>query len=98
MTQITKEMIEAAALKADNEQLSKEHGMVHQVWQDGEITCQKSGDLLWQRSLHCFAPPVLRATELGLMFPHRHGGNSYAWVTSEDAHTIRSMIVQLLGG
>ena len=43
------------------EQLIKEHshpelaevgGMVYQVWEDGEITLQKCGPLLWQRSLH----------------------------------------------
>ena len=29
--------------------------MVYQVWEDGEITLQKGGELLWQRNLHCIA-------------------------------------------
>lgn len=27
-------------------------GMVYQVWEDGEVTLQKGGELLWQRNLH----------------------------------------------
>lgn len=34
-------------------EMAYQTGMVYQVWEDGEITLQKSGDLLWERSLHC---------------------------------------------
>jgi len=33
-------------------------GHTIQVWEDFEVTCQKSGGLLWQRSLHQYAPPL----------------------------------------
>ena len=37
----------------NNPEAPKKHGMVYQCWEDGEITLQKSGELLWQRNLHC---------------------------------------------
>lgn len=50
--------MELAALKAlinehDKPELAEVEGMVYQVWNDGEVTIQKSGSLLNQRHLHC---------------------------------------------
>ena len=49
--------LETKLLALHDPNLEKQDGGVVQIWQDGEITYQKSGDLLWQRSLHCFAMP-----------------------------------------
>jgi hypothetical protein len=84
------------AHQVDNPELAKQHGMVTQVWNDGEITYQKSGDLLWQRTLHMDCPAIPGAEALGLEFPHKHGSNSYAFVTSHDAHKVRAAIWSLL--
>lgn len=71
---------------------SKTRTHVVQVWQDGEITFQKCGDLLWQRNLHQIAPP-LRHYVAGLKFPREHYGNSYAFVGSEEeARRIRELV------
>lgn len=43
-------------LKSHNPELAAKSGMVYQIWQDGEITLQKSGELLWKRNLHCLWP------------------------------------------
>ena len=71
---------------------SKSHTHVVQVWQDGEITFQKCGDLLWQRTLHQIVPP-LRHYVAGLKLPREHCGNSYAFVGSqEEAQRIRDLL------
>ena len=89
---MTREEIETMAHGADDPTLAQDPGMVTQVWQDGEVTCQKCGDLLWQRTLHCFESAVPGAAALGLKFPHAHGKNSYAFVTADDARRIRAAI------
>jgi len=67
-------------------------GMVYQVWQDGEITLQKAGSLLWQRSLHQIVPP-LKNYVAGLSLPCKSGDNSYAFVGSEaDAYKVRKLL------
>lgn len=67
-------------------------GMVKQVWEDGEITCQKSGDLLWQRTLHSFQPGIRIE---GLQWPvdlcpvKDSETHSYAFIADEDEVPIR---------
>ena len=39
--------------KHNKPELAEVEGMVYQVWNDGEVTLQKSGSLLNQRNLHC---------------------------------------------
>lgn len=94
---MTKEEIEALAQSVDNPELAKQHGMVTQVWEDGELTSQKSGDLLWQRTLHMFERGVQGAATLSLTFPHRSGGHSFAWVTTRDGYRVRKAIKEMLG-
>lgn len=72
---------------ASNDLLSKQVGHVFQIWDDGEITMQKSGDLLWQRSLHTMKPDIGKVFELD--FPHKRGVHSFAYVTNENAIVIR---------
>jgi hypothetical protein len=85
---------EEKALALDSVKHAKANGHVYQVWHDGEITIQKAGSLLWQRSLHTIIPPVKDADKLGLRFPHRTTDvNSFAWVGSEEeAMTVRNLI------
>lgn len=65
---------------------------VIQVWEDGEITMQKCGELLWERRLipiH-YAPPNYVA---GLKFPVEYNGHSYAFVDSEaEAMQVRMLL------
>jgi len=83
--------------KMSNEALSKQIGMVYQIWDDGEITLQKCGDLLWQRTLHCMRPQLCKTfTELN--FPNKSGSHSYAFVSREDAESIRTAMEEKLNG
>jgi len=72
-----------------NAQLATEHGMVTQIWNDGEITLQKGGDLLWHRSLHQHYPPL---PGVDVSMPLRYATNSYAFVSDKDALRIRIAI------
>ena len=87
-----KEEIEEYVKKVDDPDLATQPGMVHQVWEDGEITCQKCGDLLWQRLLHSFkcGHPVNR-----IKMPHNYNKYSYAFVTSEESEKISEMIFNM---
>lgn len=95
---MTRDEIEELARTVDAPSLAEEEaGMVTQVWEDGEITLQKCGALLWRRTLHMTAPGVTGAGDLGLVLPHRHGDHSYAFVTPEDAYRVRAVIHELAG-
>ncbi len=79
---------------AHNPDLAKEDDMVYQIWEDCEITLQKSGRLLWQRSLHTIVPGI---PSLNVLMPVVFKEHSYAFVTKEDAKTIRAEIVKAFG-
>jgi hypothetical protein len=70
-------------------ELLQKPGMVCQLWEDGEVTLQKSGELLWQRNLHCIAPghPVHRVVQM----PMPYGSHSFAVIESTElAEQLRS--------
>ena len=92
---ITKKDVEDFAKSVDDPKQAEE-GMVYQVWQDGEVTLQKGGSLLWQRTLHLDRPAFLGAKDLKLEFPHKMGENSFAWVTPENATAVRAKIKELV--
>ena len=92
MNEQKKHPAEVRAAELDRPDEYKKPGMVYQVWQDGEITLQKCGDLFGQRNLHCIDPAV-RNAPAGLVFPHKSGDNSYAFVANrEDAEEIRALV------
>lgn len=64
-------------------ELAERSGMVYQIWEDGEITLQKSGELLWQRNLHCIKSGIiniLRKEDMPVVL-ESHG---YAFIESEE--------------
>jgi hypothetical protein len=82
-------------LKAHNPKLAELPGMVNQLWDDGEITCQKCGELLWQRNLHQldFPIPAYRPNgDVWAGFPifNKH---SYIFASSEDCERIRKLMI-----
>lgn len=88
----TKQQIKEAIHKAHNPELANQPGMVNQIWQDGEHTCQKSGELLWQRTLHCFGSGFsdgLSASDMPILDNNPNQG--YAFVSYKDAKTIYQM-------
>jgi hypothetical protein len=82
--------------KAHNPKLAEEDGHVTQVWNDGETTSQKSGELLWNRSLHTLQfplnPPI--NIKMPIVFSDKNQ-TSYAFVTSEDAYKIRQLMAKV---
>lgn len=73
-------------------ELAKRRGHVYQIWEDGEITWQKSGDLLWERTLH---PIVSGIFGLSLPMPVRFHSHSFAFVSTTAAVRISRALVSL---
>jgi hypothetical protein len=91
---MTKTEIEEYAKSVNDPKLANdETGMVVQVWNDGEITCQKCGSLLWQRTLHCWkSGHPTNSVEM----PHKYQKDySYAFVSKEEAYKISEMIFNI---
>jgi hypothetical protein len=81
---------------AHNPELAAKDGMVYQVWNDGEITLQKGGDLLWARTVHQIKSPL--PFGLSIQMPTKYQKEtSYAFVTREDADQIRALMCTLAG-
>lgn len=74
--------------------LAEQEGMVHMVFQDFEIASQKSGPLLWHRTLHTLVPG---RTDIGAGFPMPMTLNehTYAFVSDE---VVRVVTLALKGG
>lgn len=84
-------------LYSDDSQADVEGGHVYQVWQDGEVTLQKCGSLLWQRNLHMIYPGF-NGFDAGCEWPHKSGSNKYIYTTEEGAKTIHRAIAEMTGG
>ena len=66
--------------------------MVYEVWNDGEITLTKGGELYGQRTLHQMAMP-LRTKHLPVNALHPRYNNSRIMVaTHEEAQAARALI------
>lgn len=72
-----------AALNDDN---AKNDAMVYQVFEDGEITLQKGGDLLWQRTLHCVASGRNGAILKHEDMPHHMRSSPHGYIFCKDKH------------
>ena len=88
----TREELKEYIAIADDGSLAEEPGMVYQVWEDGEITLQKSGEILWQRSLHMVERGHIKNR---IDMPHKSGEHSYIFCTRDDAYLIRAEIFNL---
>ena len=80
-------------------ELSKMHGSVYQVWEDGEITIQRSGNKLWLGSLTTLEAPVRHMPTLGISWPNKpdafcNMGNIFT--DAEGAHAVRSALLNYL--
>lgn len=77
---------------------SQKAGMVYQVWEDGEITLQKSGELLWQRTLHCMTSGLNKSLPLDV-FPEKQRETHHAYIFCESreiAEQVRKEIEDFL--
>lgn len=89
----TEELKALIASKHDVKHAEKQ-GMVYQVWEDGEVTLQKSGELLWQRNLHLIEGGIIKAWAKENM-PVVETSHGYAFVASkEDCDEIRRAMLR----
>ena len=87
------ELLKGLINKYHDKELENQPGHVRQVWEDGEITLQKSGSLLWQRSLHQMEPG-LKKSRFNMPI-HSHEDHSYANIKNEKvARLIRSIMAE----
>lgn len=73
-----------------------EHGAhVLQVWNDGEITSTKGGELFLQRTLHLLNPGNANKAWSPDLFPKKNWrGFGYVFVTSENAERVHEAILE----
>lgn len=84
--------------KAHNPELAKQEGMVYQLWQDGELTVTKSGELLGLRNLHMIEAGFIRKPEMYSKWMHvmvPDGENAFIYCAKEDAYAIREVMQQI---
>jgi hypothetical protein len=76
-------------------ELAKPEGHVTQVWYDGEITSQKAGELLWQRSLHSREQGI-DGVEFPVTWPASTSrGKGYIFTDDAGAKAVRKAIVNI---
>ena len=84
----------AAVTAAHVPGLELEPGMVCQLWEDGEVTLTKGGELFGYRKLHMLNHPHTTACEPNDM-PVKRGGHGYALIrTAEEARAIACLLDQ----
>lgn len=72
--------------------------MVAQVWEDGEVTLTKGGDLLGQRSLHMIEGPHTDKLP-AVLFPNRNsGGHGWVWCHYSHARAVREEVIRMTDG
>ena len=89
------EVKKVAYYKHDSELIKKKH--VYKIWNDGEITIEKAGNLYGMRNIHTIDTPVEIWTKYNLhkmcKFPMSLSSiESYAIVSGQDAQIIRRMM------
>lgn len=81
----------AFALHSEERAKSNIETHVYMVFQDGEISMTKCGDLLGQRGMHMLEAGVTDV--IPSVFPNKMGENTYAYVDSrEEAQAIRMAV------
>ncbi len=77
---------------AENVHKEKEEGTICQIWEDLEITLQKSGSRLWMHPVHLLKDPTGFVCEM----PTKYNSHSYACVTIDQAYEIRRRVMATL--
>ena len=77
-------------------ELAKKPGMVWQIWEDGELTLQKSGELLWQRNLHSIKAGIVVLTKD--FMPVQEDKHGYAFIANEEVgNELRKAMLEYVG-
>jgi hypothetical protein len=67
--------------------------MVYEVWEDGEITLTKGGELYRQRTLHCIEPGNPNKAWPIELFPVNNGSHGYVITDLNGAEAVRAAIL-----
>lgn len=89
--------IQSYSTKAHNPEINEKSRGDHvtQIWEDGAITSQKGGELLWCRNLFTHEIGI---KGVRVQMPIEYDEKlSYAFVTDEDAYNIRAMLLSMVG-
>ena len=78
-------------LSHNKPELAEQTGMVYQVWDDGEITLQKSGPLLWNRHLHQMNPPLESYKSID-EWPDKLKDNGFIFTDRSGAEAVRELL------
>lgn len=74
-------------------ELAEKVGMVYQVWEDGEVTLQKCGPLLWQRNLHIIDIGNKSKAVDPTLFPCQYNGHGYIFTDETGVKAVRDFIL-----
>ncbi len=85
-----------ALIAMHNPEALKE-GMVYELWNDGEVTLTKGGDLFRQRNLHCIEPGCMPSLPVDF-FPIRNADGRYGSIalsSHEDVKKAKELMASL---
>jgi len=92
---MTQSQIEATIKELHRPELAQlEFDLVYQVWEDGSITLQKCGELLWHRYLLCVQPGDPQKAIPIDYFPCTHNGHGFIFADKHGAERLRSLILE----
>jgi hypothetical protein len=83
---------------ASNPSLRSSKSMVYELWEDGEVTLTKCGDLLRRRTLHMIGAPILTNkvyTDMIKLVMDDQGQHSCIALTNADAEAIRAEMIKI---
>lgn len=77
--------------------LSASEGMVTQLWDNGEISCQTIADLLWNHSNVCPQEQGFEGLKItSELWPLQRGEHGYMLCTKEAAYEIRAAMIEMV--
>lgn len=92
--QQTASFFEAVRREHNPELANEQH--VTQFWYDGEITDQKGGDLLWQRTIRCVEQGFIGLNFPAEQWPCQLRDKGYIFCTREAANELRDWLLEQL--
>ena len=84
--------LQATVIEHSTPELAKLDAHVYQVWSDGEVTLQKAGPLLWQRTLHSVNEPLSPNTETKIIWPEHMREHGFIYTDEAGVEAVRDAL------